>query len=276
MTSSTRQDGGERSVRRDLNKVPEPDARFWCAIVFACALGGVFTAFFDITLDLGLTVTTMLALTVLAAAVVLQMSASRYVPGLYWPVILLISVFAALVVDNLTDILDVSLPATGITFATLLTVTLALWHSTEGTVSIHTIGIARREAFYWLAVLFTFAFGTAASRLGAETLGVGYGATALGLALCWAIVATLSRLLGREGSVGFWAALLVARPLGGSAGALLAQPRSAGGFGWAALGVALAVLAAVGVVVASPSSAPPHRPPRRPQTAPTTCRAMRH
>src|SRR5690242_4521610 len=98
MISSTWRDGGGRPVRRHPNKVPEPTVFFWCATVLACALGAVFTAFFDITLDLGLTITTMLTLTVLAAAIVLQLAATRYAPALYWPVLLLISVFAALVV----------------------------------------------------------------------------------------------------------------------------------------------------------------------------------
>lgn len=257
--STTWPHDGDRPSQPGLCKTPRPDALFWGAMLLACTLGGVFTAFFDVTLDRGLTVATMITLTVLTAAMVAQISATRYVPGLYWPVILLTSVFATLVVDNLTDILDVSLTATGITFAALLTLTLALWHGSERTVSVHTIDTARREAFYWLAVVFTFALGTAASRLAAETLGVGYGTTALGLALLWAAVATLRRLRRGDRSIAFWAALLVARPLGGSAGALLAQPLSAGGFGWDALAVAVAVLAVIGAVIAYANGSIPGR-----------------
>jgi len=50
-------------------------------------------------------------------------------------------------------------------FTTLLGVTFAIWFAREGTLSIHTIFSRRREAFYWVAILFTFALGTAAGDL---------------------------------------------------------------------------------------------------------------
>ena len=77
------------------------------------------------------------------------------------------------------DNYGVALETTTIAFGIALAVTFAVWYASERTLSIHTIVTTRREAFYWLAVLFTFALGTAAGDLVAERLGLGYCKSAL-------------------------------------------------------------------------------------------------
>ena len=57
----------------------------------------------------------------------------------------------------------------------ILAIVFAIWWGFERTLSIHTIFTTRREAFYWLAILFTFALGTAAGDLVAEKFDLGYG-----------------------------------------------------------------------------------------------------
>ena len=100
-------------------------------------------------------------------------------PGVYWLAVVLISVVGTLITDNLTDNFGVSLVTTTIVFAIALAATFAAWYASERTLSIHTIVTTRREAFYWLAVLFTFALGTAAGDLMAERLAIGYWQSAL-------------------------------------------------------------------------------------------------
>jgi len=48
----------------------------------------------------------------------------------------------------------------GLLIAVLLAATFAVWWARERSLSIHNIRTRRREAFYWLAILFTFAVGT--------------------------------------------------------------------------------------------------------------------
>src|SRR5919199_675126 len=85
-----------------------------------------------------------------------------------------ISVFGTLITDNMTDGHNVPLTTSTPIFAAILAVVFAVWFAFERTLSIHTIFTTRREAFYWLAILFTFALGTAAGDLTAEKLNVGY------------------------------------------------------------------------------------------------------
>ena len=110
----------------------------------------------------------------LVVALVLQFRARRYVPSIYWLSVVLISVVGTLITDNLTDNLGVPLAATTVVFAVALAATFAAWYARERTLSIHSITTTRREAFYWLAILFTFALGTAAGDLVAESLNLGY------------------------------------------------------------------------------------------------------
>ena len=104
----------------------------------------------------------------------IQFKALRYVPWIYWTTVVLISVFGTLITDNLTDGHGVPTTTTTPIFAALLAVSFLAWYLVERTLSIHTIRTPRREAFYWLAILFTFALGTAGGDMLSEQLGFGY------------------------------------------------------------------------------------------------------
>jgi uncharacterized membrane-anchored protein len=153
------------------------------------------------------------------------------VPGVYWLTVVLISVVGTLVTDNLTTNLGVSLMTCTIVFAAALALTFLAWFASERTLSIHTIVTRRREGFYWLAILFTFALGTAAGDLVAENFGLGYWTTALLVAAIIAAI-TVGHLVSRAGAVlSFWAAYVLTRPLGASLGDGFSQAKADGGLG---------------------------------------------
>ncbi|NHI02480.1 Rhomboid family protein [Candidatus Nitrosotalea sp. TS] len=104
----------------------------------------------------------------LAVTLIFQFRFKKYVPGIYWLAVVLISIVGTLITDNLTDNLGVPLIVSTIIFTVLLSIVFAVWYKKEKTLSIHTIVTTRRESFYWLAILFTFALGTAAGDLLAE------------------------------------------------------------------------------------------------------------
>ena len=87
---------------------------------------------------------------------------------------MLISIVGTLITDNLVDNAGVPLETTTIAFSAALAVVFAVWYAVERTLSVHTIVTSRREAFYWLAILFTFALGTSAGDLFAEKMELGY------------------------------------------------------------------------------------------------------
>ena len=150
----------------------------------------------------------------------------------------------------MTDNFGVSLVTTTIIFSIALAITFMTWYSSERTLSIHTIVTRKREAFYWLAVLFTFALGTAAGDLVAERFSVGYFLSALIFAALIAVIAIAHKGFGLNAIFAFWAAYILTRPLGASIGDALSQPVPDGGLGLGTTVTSLIFLAAIAAVVA--------------------------
>jgi uncharacterized membrane-anchored protein len=214
-----------------LNKVPEVTIWFWTIKVLATTVGETAADFLSDTIGLGLTLTTVAMGVALAAVLVWQFRAVRYVPGIYWLAVVLISVVGTLFTDNLVDGLGVPLQVTTVGFAVALAITFLSWFRSERTLSIHSITTTRRESFYWLAILFTFALGTAAGDLLAEGLAIGYLPSALLFAAAIALVAGAHYGLKLGPVLSFWMAYVLTRPLGASLGDYLSQQRSDGGLG---------------------------------------------
>jgi len=124
---------------------------------------------------LGTTITGGIMVSLLLASLIMQVLARQYVPWRYWLTVVLVGVVGTQLTDALTDQLGISLYVSTAAFAALLAATFAVWHAREYTLSIHTITTTRRELFYWTAILFTFALGTAAGELATEALGFNVG-----------------------------------------------------------------------------------------------------
>ena len=201
-----------------LNKVPEITLYFWVIKVLCTTVGETASDYLAGNLSLGLTKTTFITGTLCSSRWSSSSGLRRYVAGVYWLGIVLISVVGTQITDNLTDNLGVSLVTTTIVFSVALAVVFAIWYASERTLSIHTIYTTRREAFYWLAVLFTFALGTAAGDLTAERLNVGYAWSLLLFAAAIALVTALHYRFGLNAVAAFWIAYILTRPLGASIG----------------------------------------------------------
>jgi uncharacterized membrane-anchored protein len=214
-----------------LNKVPEITAYFWVIKVLCTTVGETFADNLNENLGLGLTNTSYIMGALLIAVLVFQFRARKYVPGIYWLAVVLISVVGTLVSDNLVENYGVALETTTIAFGAILICVFAGWYAVERTLSVHTIFTTRREGFYWLAILFTFALGTSAGDFLSEQLELGYLA-ALGIfAAAIVIVAVLHFGLRLNAILSFWLAYILTRPLGASIGDYLASPTSEGGLG---------------------------------------------
>lgn len=214
-----------------LNKVPEVTVFFWIIKVLATTVGETAADFLSIKMHWGLVDTSYLMGALFLIALAVQIKAKRYVPPLYWTVVVLISIVGTLVSDNLTDNLGVPLTTTSAAFAAILAIVFILWWRSERTLSVHSITTTRRELFYWAAILFTFALGTSAGDLLAEASGIGYAASALCFAAMIGAVAFARSAMKVNGILAFWLAYILTRPLGASTGDLLSQPVHAGGLG---------------------------------------------
>jgi uncharacterized membrane-anchored protein len=238
-----------RAARVMLNKVPEVTVFFWIIKILCTTVGETAADFLNDNLGLGLIKTMVIMSIGLAVMLVLQFRTRRYVPMIYWVSVVFISVVGTLITDYFTDERGVRLQVTTAVFSVILAGVFALWYASERTLSIHTIVTSKREAFYWLAVLFTFALGTAAGDLVAEQMNLGYGKSVVLFAGLIAIVFALYKI-GLNAVLSFWLAYILTRPLGASIGDFLSQPRADGGLGLGTVGTSALFLAAIAGLVA--------------------------
>jgi uncharacterized membrane-anchored protein len=249
MVSDTQQRTATGRARQMLNKVPEVTIYFWIVKVMATTVGETAADFLNTNLGLGLTGTTGVMGSLLIITLIFQFRCRKYVPGIYWLVVVLISVVGTLITDNLTDNFGVALETTTIIFGVALLATFAAWYASEKTLSIHSIYTTRREAFYWLTILFTFALGTAAGDLTAERLKLGYWVSALLFGGLIAVVTGAHFALRLNAVLAFWIAYILTRPLGASLGDYLSQPHDAGGLGLGTVGTSALFLLTILAVV---------------------------
>ncbi|OZA47397.1 MAG: hypothetical protein B7X81_05395 [Hydrogenophilales bacterium 17-61-76] len=188
-----------------LNKVPEITLTFWVIKVLATTVGETAADFLNFNLGIGLTNTSWLMAALFAVALVAQMRTRQLSQSLYWLVVVLVSVVGTLVTDNLVDNFGVSLTLLTPVFAVALLATFGIWFAREKTLSMHHIDTTSREGWYWLAILLTFALGTAAGDLVAETMQLGYLNSTLLFAAAIGLVA-IARYGFKLGAVAaFWA-----------------------------------------------------------------------
>lgn len=206
-----------------LNKVPEVTLFFWVIKIMCTTVGETAADYLNVNLGFGLTNTTYFTGALLVALLFVQFRARRYVPLVYWAVVVVISVFGTLITDNMSDHYHVALTTSTPIFAAILAVVFAVWYAVERTLSIHSIVTTRREGFYWLAILFTFALGTAAGDLTAEKAVLGYAVSIAIFGGLIAVVASAHYALRLDPILSFWLAYVLTRPLGASIGDEMSQ-----------------------------------------------------
>ncbi|MGO4693063.1 hypothetical protein AB4Z50_02170 [Paenibacillus sp. 2TAB26] len=219
-----------------LSKVPGITIYFWLIKIMATTVGETAADYLNFNLNWGLDNTTYLMAILLIVALVFQFNVKKYVPGIYWVNVVLISILGTLVTDNLTDNFGVSLEVTTIVFSILLILTFIAWFKSEKTLSIHSIYTTKREVYYWLAILFTFSLGTAAGDLISEGMNMGYLLAAMLFAAVIGIVSFAYYRFNLNPVLSFWIAYIVTRPLGASLGDYLSQSKDDGGLGFGTVG----------------------------------------
>lgn len=232
-----------------LSKVPEITVWFWIIKILCTTVGESFADWINMTLGLGLNATALIFTVVLAVVLVWQLRLNRYVPFVYWLAVVVLSVAGTLYTDILTDDLGVPLAVSTSVFAAALAVVFGVWFAREGTLSIHSIVSPARELFYWLAVLVTFALGTAAGDWTLEITGWGPGISVL-LPAGLIVLIVIGWRLGANAVLSFWLAYVLTRPLGANLGDWVASSSTDRGLGaGTALTSAIFLLAIVATVV---------------------------
>lgn len=184
------------------------------------------------------------------AALSLQLAMRRYVAWAYWLAVVMVGVFGTMAADVLHVGFGVPYVVSSALYAVTLAAVFWTWQRMERTLSIHTVNTARRELFYWAAVVATFAMGTAVGDLTAVTMHLGYLLSAVLFAVLIAIPAIGYRWLGWNPILTFWSAYVLTRPLGASVADWLGKPKSLGGLGWGDGPVAFALTGMIAILVA--------------------------
>jgi uncharacterized membrane-anchored protein len=223
MTAITQAEAPPSLGRQMLNKVPEVTFFFWLIKIMCTTVGETAADYLNVDVGWGLTNTTYFTGALLVVLLAVQFRLRRYVPAVYWSVVVVISVFGTLITDNMTDRYNVPLTTSTTVFAIVLAVVFGVWYAVERTLSIHTIVTTRREAFYWLAILFTFALGTAAGDLVAEKFSIGYGPSIAIFGGVIALITIAYYVFKLNAVLAFWLAYIMTRPLGASIGDFMSQ-----------------------------------------------------
>ncbi len=213
-----------------LSKVPEVTVWFWVIKILCTTVGESFADWINMTLGVGLQATAMIFTAVFVVVLAWQLRLDRYVPFVYWLTVVVVSVTGTLYTDILTDSLGVPLVLSTTVFAVLLGIVFGVWFVRERTLSIHSIVTLPRESFYWLAVLVTFALGTAAGDWTLELTGWSPGKSVL-LPAALIVLIVIGWRLGANAVLSFWLAYILTRPLGANLGDWFASPKTDGGLG---------------------------------------------
>lgn len=224
-----------------LNKVPEVILLFWIIKCLCTTIGETFSDNLTATwaggdnasvhaLDVASVKVMLVTIGVLAVLLAIQFTRKSYVAAVYWANIVVISLVGTQITDQFEGNGDQpnNMWAITIVSVTLLALVFLVWWLVERTLSMHSIRTYRRESFYWLAILVTFATGTAVGDLVAEKFSLGYLTTLLLFVAVIAVIVGLWRFTGINGVLAFWLAYIMTRPLGASTGDFLSQKGNQG------------------------------------------------
>jgi uncharacterized membrane-anchored protein len=229
-------------MRRAALRVPEITVYFWVIKALSTALGESTSDY--LVHRIHPVPAVLLGFTGFVIALALQFSMRRYVAWTYWFAVVMVGVFGTMAADVLHVGFHVPYIASTLLYAIVLAAVFYTWQRTEHTLSIHSIDTARREAFYWAAVVATFAMGTALGDLTSITFHLGYFASGILFAALILIPAIGYRWFGMNSILAFWIAYVLTRPVGASFADWFGKPKSFHGLGYGS-GTVAGVLAVI-------------------------------
>ena len=226
-----------------MRKIPAVAAAFWVMKICATTLGETAGDQVSMTWDLGYRDASLILLGFFLVTLVVQLALKRYVPPVYWAVILSTSTAGTTMSDYIDRTLKLGYTAGMSILVTILLVILATWRATEKSLSVDHVNSRRGEIFYWSAILFSNTLGTALGDFLAHDSELGFtgGALLIGGLLALVLLATFFTRLSRV--LLFWVAFVLTRPFGATMGDVLTKPADEGGLdlGTAASSALLAI-----------------------------------
>lgn len=233
-----------------INRVAGLSIFFWIVKIFSTTVGETAADYVAVDLNVGLVGTTLIMGVITIIAIILNFRFKKYFAPAYWFLIVMMSIEGTLITDILVDSFNISLITLDIVFTVAMILGFILWYQEEGTLSIHKINNNRREVFYWLIVLTTFALGTAVGDSVSEHLSFGYANSLMLFGTIFVVAGALFYSKIISGVTAFWIAFIVTRPIGASLGDLFIQAPKDGGMGIPASTINIAFFSIILLVVA--------------------------
>jgi uncharacterized membrane-anchored protein len=248
-----------------LSKIPPVTLAFWVVKILATTLGETGGDALSMTLKLGYGVSTMIFLAFFILALIAQVASRHYHPLFYWAVVVATTTVGTTTSDYIDRTLGLGYVKSSIILLGLVIAVLLAWHYSTGKIEVDHITTRKNEIFYWLTILISNTLGTALGDFVATTSGLGFQGGALVFAALIALVAAGHYFTKIPGSVLFWGAYVLTRPLGATLGDTLTKPLAQGGLNLSRITSSLVMVAAMVLLVSvtslrkrpTPAGSPP-------------------
>jgi uncharacterized membrane-anchored protein len=232
-----------------FSKVPEVTLVFWIIKILATTLGETGGDAVSMSMNLGYLVGTGIFAVVFIAAVMVQISAKKFHPVIYWVTIIATTTVGTTMADFADRSLGIGYFGGTTILFTLLMASLFIWYRTLGSVAVETVRSPKSEMFYWVTIMFSQTLGTALGDWTADTAGLGYGGGAIVFGALLAVIAVMYYRTKISHTLLFWAAFILTRPLGAVVGDFLDKPVIHGGLALSRYSASLTLIALIAAFI---------------------------
>jgi len=234
-----------------FNKVAQITLLFWLMKIVATTLGETLGDFIAQTLGLGYTVGILITLAFFIVVLGIQLTRKTYTPIWFWLVIIATTTLGT----EISDFIDRSLKL-GYTWGSLLLfigllLILFIWRKKFKNLEVYPIVERNKEAYYWVAILFSNSLGTAFGDYLSDVVGLSYLNGALVTAGIIILVVLLHYFTKINQVVLFWIAFIFTRPFGATFGDFLTKPLANGGLDLGTLPASLVSILIMGILIYS-------------------------
>ena len=231
------------------DKIPALTLLFWIMKITATTFGETGGDLLAQTLNVGYATSTIIFFAFFLVTVSIQLSVKKYIPALYWAVIVATSTAGTTMSDYMDRTLGLGYATGTFILISILILILIVWRLTEKSLSVTNIKSFRGEAFYWTAILFSNTLGTALGDFLADDSGLGFGGSALLISavLLTVILAYYFTKISRV--ILFWIAFVLTRPFGATFGDLLTKSPEKGGLGYGTIGSSMILLGLLVILI---------------------------
>jgi uncharacterized membrane-anchored protein len=225
-----------------MKKIPELTALFWLTKITATTLGETGGDLFSMTLTIGYGLCSILFFAFFLFVVTFQLSLKKYIPSVFWLVILSTSTAGTTLSDYMDRTLGLGYAKGSLLLFGLLALTLILWKWSQKSLSVTHVLSFKAELFYWTAILFSNTLGTALGDYLADDSGLGFAGGAIVIGGALVIIVLLHYFTKVSSVVLFWMAFVLTRPFGATFGDLLTKTTEKGGLNYGTLGASIILL----------------------------------